>query len=81
LTRLLDWLNLSPNHGATQCKAGSQYFVRLCLPGYWRVTQKDFPSEFIGPGGTQRDQIFSCIGYSDIGYEEALTEALARLPG
>lgn len=79
--RIWEWLNSSPTHGLTMCRAGARYFVRLCLPGFWRITQKDFPGEFIAAGGTQRDWTFSCIGYSDVGYEEAADEAMAQLPG
>lgn len=78
MSRVESWLAATPQSAATITKAGGKDFVRLMVPHRWSISQKDFPTHWIG--GRQKEDLISAIGYGDT-LDEALDEAFDRLPG
>lgn len=77
MNRLLDFLNCNPTNTATLCRAEGKCFVRLTTYSRWKLEEKDFPIDTVGR--VHKDFCFCCVGYGST-YEEALIEALSRLP-
>lgn len=78
MIRLEEFLMRDTRNSITLCTTGIKRFCRLGCFGYWSITEKDFPIEF--RGGRQVEHPFSAIGYGET-FEQAITEAFARLPG